>query len=107
LREVAPRPPAILGYGWQRAVTLATLAALDPPILILDEPTAGLDGRGRQQLLSWLAERRAAGTTLILVTHELALAAAADRVIALHEGRITADGMPTEVLPRFSREAAR
>jgi len=107
LREVAPRPPAILGYGWQRAVTLATLAALDPPILILDEPTAGLDGRGRQQLLSWLAERRAAGTTLILVTHELALAAVADRVIALHEGRITADGTPAEVLPRFSREAER
>ncbi len=106
LRDVAAYPPAILGYGWQRAVTLATLAALDPPILVLDEPTAGLDGRGRQQLLSWLAERRAAGTTLILVTHEMALAAVTDRVIVLHEGRITADGAPAEVLSHLPWEAA-
>lgn len=106
LCDVAHRPPAILGYGRQRAVTLATLAALDPPILILDEPTAGLDGRGRQQLLTWLAERRAAGVTLLLVTHEMALADLADRVIALHEGRITADGSPAAVLPQLPREAA-
>lgn len=101
LHDVAASPPAILGYGRQRAVTLATLAALDPPILILDEPTAGLDGRGRQQLLAWLAERRAAGATLVLVTHEMALARLADRVIVLHEGRITADGTPPEILPHL------
>jgi len=106
LQDVATSPPAVLGYGRQRAVTLATLAALDPPILILDEPTAGLDGRGRRQLLTWLAERRAAGTTLILVTHEMALARSADRVIVLHEGRVTADGVPAEILPHLAWEAA-
>lgn len=105
LDDVADRPPAILGYGRQRAVTLATLAALDPPILILDEPTTGLDGQGRRQLLHWLAERRAAGTTLLLVTHEMRLAQLTDRVIALHEGRILADGTPTEVLPLFQQRA--
>ncbi|MBN1922935.1 MAG: ATP-binding cassette domain-containing protein [Anaerolineae bacterium] len=106
LHDVAASPPAILGYGRQRAVTLATLAALAPSILILDEPTAGLDGRGRRQLLAWLSERRAAGTTLVCITHEMALARLADRVIVLHEGRITADGAPSEILPHLPWEVA-
>jgi ABC-type multidrug transport system ATPase subunit len=51
--------------------------------------------------LEWLVARRAAGCTLLLVTHEMALAARADRVIALDAGRIVADGTPDAVLPRF------
>jgi len=104
LEAVAALPPAILSYGTQRSVTLAALAALETPLLVLDEPTVGLDGAGWQQLLLWLAERRAAGVTLICITHELALAAVADRVIALHEGRLLADGDPAEVLPRLDPE---
>jgi energy-coupling factor transport system ATP-binding protein len=100
LRTVAHLPPAILGYGTQRAVTLATLAALGSPILVLDEPMVGLDGRGRAQLLSWLAELRAQGTTLVVVTHEMELAAAADRVIVLEGGRVVEDGEPERVLAR-------
>lgn len=98
LEAVADRPPALLSYGVQRAVTLATLTALETPILVLDEPLAGLDGRGRAQLFRWLAERRAAGVTLIVVTHELQLAAQADRVIALRQGTIQADGSPETAL---------
>jgi len=94
----AEMPPSILSYGAQRAVTLAALAALDTPILALDEPTVGLDGCDWARLLAWLAERRAAGTTLIIVTHEMELAARADRVVALAEGRVVADGAPDEVL---------
>ncbi|HEY88524.1 MAG TPA: ABC transporter ATP-binding protein [Thermoflexia bacterium] len=104
LSEIAGRPPAILSYGSQRAVTLAALAALETPILVLDEPTVGLDGRGWAQLLEWVAERRAAGTTIIVVTHELALAARADRVLALRAGRIAADGPPDAVLSQFVGE---
>lgn len=100
LNAVADVPPAILSYGAQRAVTLAAQAALDAPILVLDEPTVGLDGRGWARLLDWLAERRAAGVTLILVTHEMALAARADRVVALDAGRVVADGPPDEVIPQ-------
>lgn len=105
LTSQAGTPPAMLSYGAQRAVTLATLAALDAPVLVLDEPAVGLDGRGWAQLLAWLAERRAAGVTIIVVTHEMALAARADRVIALAGGRIIADdapdfaGAPDAVLP--------
>lgn len=96
LTAYADVPPAILGYGRRRAVTLAALAALETPILVLDEPTVGLDGRGWAQLLAWLHARRAAGVTIILITHELALAARADRVVALEAGQIIADGDPKE-----------
>ncbi len=99
LESSACRPPAILGYGTQRAVTLAALSALETPVLVLDEPTVGLDGRGWAQLLTWLAERRAAGVTLIIVTHEMSLAACADRVVVMEGGRVVADGPPETVLP--------
>lgn len=98
LTAFAQTPPSILSYGVQRAVTLAALAALDTPILALDEPAVGLDGREWARLLAWLAERRAAGVTLVIVTHEMELAARADRVVALADGCIVADGTPDEVL---------
>ncbi len=98
LEGLADAPPAILGYGRRRAITLAALAALETPILVLDEPTVGLDGRGWQQLLAWLTERRAAGTTILLATHEMALAATADRVVRLEAGRIAAQGEPAAML---------
>ncbi len=99
LEGMADAPPAILGYGRRRAITLASLAALERPILVLDEPTVGLDGRGWEQLLTWLAERRAAGATILLATHEMALAAAADRVVRLEGGQIVAQGRPKAILP--------
>jgi energy-coupling factor transport system ATP-binding protein len=107
LTELAATPPAMLSYGMQRTVTLASLAALDPPVIVLDEPTVGLDGRGLAQLLAWLSDLRAAGTTIILITHEMDLALRADRAIAMERGRVTADGDPTAVLandPAWSRE---
>ena len=103
LADVADAPPALLGYGAQRTVTLASLAALSTPIVVLDEPTVGLDGRGMAQLLSWLADLRVSGATIVLITHEMALAARADRVVALDAGRIVADGQPSSVLGDTSR----
>ena len=94
LENVADVPPALLGYGAQRTVTLAVLAALATPIVVLDEPTVGLDGRGLAQLLAWLAELREQGITIVLVTHDLDLAARADRVITMDNGAITADDTP-------------
>jgi len=107
LTELAGTPPALLGYGMQRTVTLASLAALDPPVIVLDEPTVGLDGRGLSHLLAWLSDLRASGTTIILITHEMDLALRADRAIAMDRGRVTADGDPSAVLandPAWSRE---
>jgi energy-coupling factor transport system ATP-binding protein len=94
LTELADVPPAILSYGMQRSVTLAALTALDTPILVLDEPTVGLDGHGWAQFLDWLAERHAAGVTIVVVTHEMTLASCANRIVMMQEGAIIAEEMP-------------
>jgi energy-coupling factor transport system ATP-binding protein len=101
LTQVADLPPAILSYGTQRTVTLASLAAMNSPVLVLDEPTVGLDGHGWRQLISWLAELRLSGTTIVLITHEMALAEQTDRVLVLDRGSIVADGLPGTVLPNM------
>ncbi len=98
LSSLADRPPAILGYGIRRRVTLASLAAMDPAVLVLDEPTVGLDAPGLQETLDWLVELHAEGRTVVLVTHDMPLAAEqADRIVVLHQGRILGDGAPQEV----------
>jgi cobalt transport protein ATP-binding subunit len=98
LEAMAARPPAILSYGLRRRVTLASLAAMDPPVLILDEPTVGLDAAGRRDTLAWLDELHGQGRTLLLVTHDMALAAErAQRIVVLHQGQILADGEPAQL----------
>lgn len=98
LTAIADRPPAILSYGLRRQVTLASLAAMDPPVLVLDEPTVGLDAADQWETFSWLSELHTHGRTIVLVTHDMALAAEhCDRIVALHEGQIIADGAPSSV----------
>jgi cobalt transport protein ATP-binding subunit len=98
LADVAGSPPAILSYGLRRRVTLASLAAMDPPVLVLDEPTVGLDAPGLEETFDWLAELHAKGRTIVLVTHDMSLTAEyANRVVAMHEGQITASAPPAEL----------
>jgi energy-coupling factor transport system ATP-binding protein len=98
LAGLADRPPAILGYGLRRRITLASLAAMDPPIVVLDEPTVGLDASGRRETFEWLTELHAQGRTIVLVSHDMALVARyAQRAIVLHKGQIVADDAPAEV----------
>jgi energy-coupling factor transport system ATP-binding protein len=98
LSDVADQPPAILSYGLRRRVTLASLAAMDPNILVLDEPTVGLDARGQQETFDWLVELKSHGRTIILISHDMSLVARhADRVVVLERGRLIADGLPGSV----------
>ncbi len=98
LNGVARLPPAVLGYGVRRRVTLASLAAMDPPILVLDEPTVGLDDAGLRETMAWIGERHAVGRTIVFATHEMDLVAEyAERVLVLHEGQIAADGPPADL----------
>jgi putative ABC transport system ATP-binding protein len=81
--------PAQLSGGEQQRVALARAFAPDPALLLADEPTGNLDGEnGRRVLDLMLGMRQAVGTTLVLVTHDPALAALADRVIRLRDGRV-------------------
>jgi putative ABC transport system ATP-binding protein len=84
--------PAQLSGGEQQRVALARAISLQPTLLLADEPTGNLDSATGAQIIDLLlALRRQAGSTLVLVTHDPALASHADRVIELHDGRITGD----------------
>ncbi len=94
------RSPFTLSGGEMRRVALAGILAMRSAVLILDEPTAGLDPRGRRELLArvsaWQAET---GSTLVVVSHNLdELARVAERVIVLDRGQVAADGPARHVL---------
>ncbi|MFF9013859.1 heme ABC transporter ATP-binding protein [Streptomyces sp. NPDC014870] len=96
--EFADRPFSALSGGERARVALARVLAQRTPLLLLDEPTAALDLRHQELVLRVCRERAAAGVAVVVVLHDLGLAAAhADRVGVLHAGRIAADGPPAEV----------
>ncbi|MFG2191320.1 heme ABC transporter ATP-binding protein [Streptomyces sp. NPDC048639] len=96
--EFAPRLFSALSGGERARVALARTLAQRAPLLLLDEPTAALDLRHQELVLRLCRERAAAGDAVVVVLHDLGLAAAyADRAVVLDGGRIAADGPPAEV----------
>jgi cobalt/nickel transport system ATP-binding protein len=96
MRHVAERAPYQLSMGERRRVAIATVLAMDPALLVLDEPSASLDPRARRELLDILAgiER-----TMLLTTHDLPLAAElCERAVILAAGVVAADGPCDEIL---------
>jgi putative ABC transport system ATP-binding protein len=92
LAERAHHYPAQLSGGEQQRVALARAMALDPPLLLADEPTGNLDSATGAAIVDRLfALNRERGTTLVLVTHDTALAERADRVVSLRDGRIAGE----------------
>jgi putative ABC transport system ATP-binding protein len=84
--------PVQLSGGEQQRVALARAFITRPPILLADEPTGNLDGKTGEQVLELLLElNRREGATLVMVTHDAALAAHADRVITLRDGVVVSD----------------
>jgi energy-coupling factor transport system ATP-binding protein len=103
LGDQADTPPAVLGYGLRRQVTLAAVWAMRPQILVLDEPTVGLDWRSTRTLMEEVTNLNSQGHTIILVTHDMKLVAEfARQVLVLDEGRALAYE-PTRQL--FQQEA--
>jgi cobalt/nickel transport system ATP-binding protein len=90
------RPPHALSMGQRRRVAIASVLAMEPSLLVLDEPSANLDPRSRRELLGVLD---AIDRTLLVVTHDLPFAAQlCERAVVLSAGRIVADGPCGEVL---------
>lgn len=93
------KSPFELSGGQKRRVAIAGVLAMRPKILILDEPTAGLDPKGRDSILRQIRQlHRQTGATVLLVSHSMEdVAEYVDRVIAMNDGRIVLDGTPREV----------
>ena len=89
--------PAEMSGGQQQRVAIARAIAAHPPILMADEPTGALDSKTGKQVLEILHTLNQEGSTVILITHDNSIAAAARRVVRISDGRIVADGGREEV----------
>ena len=97
-----------LSGGMKRRLLIAKALVHNPPVLILDEPTAGVDIELRRQLWAYVEKLHAAGTTIILTTHYLEEAEAlCDRIAIIHEGRIVANEPKTSLLSRLDKKVLR
>ncbi len=96
--EYREHAPHLLSGGQKQRIAIAGILAMEPKCIILDEPTAMLDPRGRREVLETIEKlNREKGITVILITHHMDEAAKAQRVVVLDKGNIVADGTPKNV----------
>ncbi len=99
--ELLQRSPFELSGGQLRRVAVAGVVSMEPQVLILDEPAAGLDPRGRDELLSHVQRMHKSGMTVVLVSHNMEdVARLCQRLLVLNKGRLVADGAPREIFSR-------
>ena len=97
------KSPNRLSGGQKQRVAIAGVLAMKPGCIVMDEPTAMLDPAGRKEILATIRQLHAEGISIILITHHMEEALAADRVIVVTEGRIVMDGTPAEVFTQVDR----
>ena len=104
-RQFAQRSPFELSGGQRRRVALAGILAMSPKILILDEPTTGLDADGRAEFYTYLRRaQEVQGVTIILVSHDMAeVASLADQLFVLHDGCLVMQGTPRSIFTESER----
>lgn len=97
--DILDRSPFDLSGGQMRRVAIAGVLAMEPDVLVLDEPTAGLDPRGRHEIMEMFYElHKKEGISIILVTHSMEDASKyADRIIVMHKGTVYKEGTPREI----------
>ena len=90
--------PHLLSGGQKQRIAIAGVIAMEPKCIVLDEPTAMLDPKGRREVMETIARlNKEKGITVVLITHHMDEAAKADRVVVIHRGVIRADGAPKDV----------
>ena len=96
--EYREHAPHLLSGGQKQRIAIAGVIAMEPKCIVLDEPTAMLDPRGRREVMETIRRlNKEKGITVVLITHHMEEAAQADRVVVMHRGNIAADGSPKEV----------
>lgn len=100
--DLLEKSPFALSGGQKRRVAIAGVIAMEPEVLVLDEPSAGLDPQGREELLANIREfHRARGTTVVLVSHSMEeIAKNVDRIVVLSDSHVLMSGTPREVFAR-------
>ena len=100
--KLAQRSVFELSGGQMRRVAIAGVLAMEPQTLVLDEPCAGLDPRGREEILGLISDlHRESGATIVMVSHSMDdVAALAERVIVMNHGKVAMDGAPREIFSR-------
>ena len=101
MSHFALHAPHLLSGGQKQRIAIAGIIAMQPKCIILDEPTAMLDPRGRREVVETVSRlNKEKGITVVLITHHMDEAALSDRVVVLHKGKVVADGSPKEVFPQ-------
>ena len=96
--EYREHAPHLLSGGQKQRIAIAGIIAMEPKCIVLDEPTAMLDPKGRREVMQTISRlNKEKHITVILITHHMDEAAQADRVVVLHRGSIAADGTPQQV----------
>lgn len=96
--EYREHAPHLLSGGQKQRIAIAGVIAMEPKCIVLDEPTAMLDPRGRREVMETITRlNREKGITVVLITHHMDEAAKAQRVVVLHKGKVAADGSPEAV----------
>ena len=103
MSEFKQHAPHLLSGGQKQRVAIAGVLAMQPEIIVLDEPTAMLDPQGRQEVVATVTRLcREKGMTVVLITHHMDECVGADRLVVMSNGRIAADGTPAEVFSRVA-----
>lgn len=104
-KECFYQSPFDLSGGQKRRVAIAGVLAMKPEVLILDEPTAGLDPRGREEILEQIAGlQKESGITIILVSHSMEdVAEYVDRILVMNHGKVMYDDVPREVFKQYKQ----
>ena len=101
MSKFALHAPHLLSGGQKQRIAIAGVIAMQPKCIVLDEPTAMLDPRGRREVVETISRlNKEKGITVVLITHHMDEAAQADRVVVLHKGKVVADGNPKAVFPQ-------
>ena len=96
--EYRKHAPHLLSGGQKQRVAIAGIIAMEPKCIVLDEPTAMLDPKGRREVMDTVLRlNKDKGITVVLITHHMDEAARADRVVVLHKGEVELDGSPDQV----------
>ena len=100
----ARHAPHMLSGGQKQRIAIAGVLAMEPEIIVLDEPTAMLDPAGRREVITTIKRlNRELGMTAVLITHYMDEAVRADRVIVMDSGRLEMDGKPAQIFPQDER----